>query len=335
MALVQADASAGTGIRMFNPFRDLPAVTSLLGRVFSSELKLDSGLGPQTLGWMKRFPSLAWLWFGLDAWFDSSLTGFVWHENGRIVGNANIAPLSATGRQWVLSNVAVAPNFRGRGIAGALVDACIDFAANHGCERVLLQVWESNVPARHLYERKGFKTVGKTRRLEFSHGYAPVSQLTSHAVAESWCWRHLRRGDTYTLANMAATLSSFEAQAFRSPLVAAFEGTSWNWLGHLGVIFGLGRQHRLVLCEGDSICGGLAIRTSRKPWSRLTIILAPTVQEKLAGPVAEKAALLASSQLGRKVLCDLPDGLALLGKRLCEEGFREMDSLLQMALTLS
>ena len=333
--MVQADATAGAGVRPFNPFRDLPAVTSLLGRVFGAELKLDSVLSPEALRWMRRCPSVAWLWFGLDAWFDSNLAGFVWHEGGRIVGNANIAPLSSAGRQWVLSNVAVEPTCRGHGIAGALVDACIRYVADRGGERVLLHVWESNVAARRLYERRSFRPVSTTHRLEFALGQ--VRALAERPEGgQALRWRRPHGGDSYALASIAAKLSPFDTQVLRPSAASAFEGASWGWLGDFGAVLGLGRrQVRLVLCQGDSVRGGVAVRTSRQPWSRLTILLAPTDLEECADPVAAKSAELASLQAGRRVLCDLPESLVLLSDRLGQRGFQHTDSLLQMALVLS
>ncbi|MHB0876183.1 MAG: GNAT family N-acetyltransferase, partial [Anaerolineae bacterium] len=165
MALAQADTATRTGLRPFNPFRDLRGVASLLVRVFGSEMRLEPGGNSRSLAMAIRYPDLAWLWLGFDAWFDGSLYGFVWEEHGRIVANANVAPLSDTGRQWVMSNIAVEPAFRGRGIASALVGAAIDYAANNGASRLLLQVWRRNEAAVRLYERYGMRVIGQTTRL--------------------------------------------------------------------------------------------------------------------------------------------------------------------------
>lgn len=60
-------------------------------------------------------------------------------------------------------NLAVLPAFRGRGIGRALLTRLLDDAERHGLCRVTLEVRVSNRPARRLYERCGFVTVGRRR----------------------------------------------------------------------------------------------------------------------------------------------------------------------------
>lgn len=48
------------------------------------------------------------------------------------------------------------PEFRGRGIASALLDAALGYAAENGADTVRLSVWEWRTGAIALYERLGF-----------------------------------------------------------------------------------------------------------------------------------------------------------------------------------
>lgn len=48
----------------------------------------------------------------------------------------------------------------GRGVGGALMQACLDHAASLGCDVVWLDVWEHNPRAIGFYERWGFAVVG-------------------------------------------------------------------------------------------------------------------------------------------------------------------------------
>src|SRR5215208_3180724 len=53
--------------------------------------------------------------------------GFVWIEDGRLVGNTSIYPGNLPGNStWIIANVAVHPDYRGRGIASQLVQASLD-----------------------------------------------------------------------------------------------------------------------------------------------------------------------------------------------------------------
>ena len=59
-----------------------------------------------------------------------------------------------------IANVATHPDFRRRGCAEALLVKMQEFLSEKGVEYVYLEVRESNVPARTLYEKLGFVAVG-------------------------------------------------------------------------------------------------------------------------------------------------------------------------------
>ncbi len=85
--------------------------------------------------------------------------GFVYVMDGALVGNVSVYPASyprALGATWILANVAVHPRYRGRGIAGRLVDAGLEMIRQRGGARVILQVNYDNEAALRLYARRGF-----------------------------------------------------------------------------------------------------------------------------------------------------------------------------------
>ncbi|NVB81841.1 MAG: ribosomal protein S18-alanine N-acetyltransferase [Kofleriaceae bacterium] len=55
--------------------------------------------------------------------------------------------------------IATHPDFRGQGVARAVLDHVLDVAKKTGCSLATLEVRRSNRPAIALYERAGFKTV--------------------------------------------------------------------------------------------------------------------------------------------------------------------------------
>ena len=59
-----------------------------------------------------------------------------------------------------IANVAVTKNYRGQGIAIALIKLATEYAKNKGVTKMMLEVRESNLPAIRLYEKLGFSTVG-------------------------------------------------------------------------------------------------------------------------------------------------------------------------------
>jgi ribosomal-protein-alanine N-acetyltransferase len=59
-----------------------------------------------------------------------------------------------------IKNLAVVPEFRRRGVATALLSRVMSEAARFGIRRTMLEVRQSNAPARQLYEKFGFVVAG-------------------------------------------------------------------------------------------------------------------------------------------------------------------------------
>jgi len=62
-----------------------------------------------------------------------------------------------------ITNVAVAPAFRGKGIAWQMLTAQMELAGQKGVKSFTLEVRVSNAGAIHLYEKLGFESVGIRR----------------------------------------------------------------------------------------------------------------------------------------------------------------------------
>ncbi len=81
-------------------------------------------------------------------------------EAGRVVGYAACWTVVD---QSELGNVAVAPEARGRGVGGALVDAVVERVRGRGATELFLEVRESNTGAQSLYRERGFEVIGRRR----------------------------------------------------------------------------------------------------------------------------------------------------------------------------
>jgi ribosomal protein S18 acetylase RimI-like enzyme len=101
------------------------------------------------------------------------LTGYVWEEDGAIIGVANIFRQGSTPRGYI-ANVAVLPEHRRKGIARKLTEACVDHARKRGDKTVTLDVIAENLPALQLYEKLGFETFASRHDLEYKRDH-PVS----------------------------------------------------------------------------------------------------------------------------------------------------------------
>ncbi len=78
-------------------------------------------------------------------------------ENGVVQGYLGIW---CTAEDGDLCNMAVAQNVRCSGVASGLLLQGMDSCRKQGMQRILLEVRESNLPARKLYEQHGFQSIG-------------------------------------------------------------------------------------------------------------------------------------------------------------------------------
>ncbi len=79
---------------------------------------------------------------------------------GEIVGTIGLRLIAGEGE---ITNVAVLPAWRGRGIAGQLLREALRIGTEEGTEAFTLEVRASNRPAIALYEHAGFRTEGVRR----------------------------------------------------------------------------------------------------------------------------------------------------------------------------
>ena len=64
--------------------------------------------------------------------------------------------------------IAVLPEFQGRGIGKKILTEIIKIAKRRGAKSMIFEVRVSNVPALHIYQKFGFKIVGRIKRYYMS-----------------------------------------------------------------------------------------------------------------------------------------------------------------------
>jgi ribosomal protein S18 acetylase RimI-like enzyme len=108
--------------------------------------------------------------------------GYVWVENKSIVGNLTLIPLRNREKgSYFVANVAVHPDFRGRGIARQLTERAIQHVRYHRGKQIFLQVRDDNGVAIHLYEELGFDEMCR-RTMWVYRPKGPSSLLLQPAV---------------------------------------------------------------------------------------------------------------------------------------------------------
>ena len=149
-------------LRAVNMFRDLPAVADLIELCFASTMDND---GQRYIADMRRASRddgfLKWASHMTES-ASLPLTGFVWEENGRIIGNASIIPFRDQGRRiYLIANIATHPEFRRRGIARILTRRAMKYGWEKKASALWLHVRDDNPGAIRLYQELGFQEIAR------------------------------------------------------------------------------------------------------------------------------------------------------------------------------
>jgi ribosomal protein S18 acetylase RimI-like enzyme len=149
-------------LRPLNVLRDLSAVADLIELCFSPTMDNDgqrylsdmrrSSRDDSFLHWASRVSETA----------SMPLMGYVWEEEGRIIGNASLIPFRDRGRRvYLIANVATHPDYRRRGIGRALTERVMKQARDKHAAAIWLHVRDDNPGAIKLYQELGFREVAR------------------------------------------------------------------------------------------------------------------------------------------------------------------------------
>jgi ribosomal protein S18 acetylase RimI-like enzyme len=90
------------------------------------------------------------------------MTGYVWEQDGRIVGNSSLIPFRDHGKRvYLIANVATHPDYRRHGIGRALTEEAMLQARAKNASAVWLHVREDNPGAIRIYEGLGFQEIAR------------------------------------------------------------------------------------------------------------------------------------------------------------------------------
>ncbi len=148
------------GLRRVNLNRDLGAIASLIEVCFASHMDASGRSTIHEMRALSRLGPLLRLLALMDDMVRGIGQGFVWEEDGQIVGNVTLFPARVPvelGRTTIIANVAVHPDYRRRGIARRLMEASLEAIAAGGGAAAILQVEEDNAGAVRLYQNLGFR----------------------------------------------------------------------------------------------------------------------------------------------------------------------------------
>ena len=131
--------------------RDLSAVADLIELCFSPTMDND---GQRYLSDMRRASRddsfLHWA-SRMTETASMPLMGYVWEQDGRIIGNASLIPFRDKGKRiFLIANVATHPDYRRRGIGRALTERVMKQARDKRAAAIAVQsrcstrsIWQS------------------------------------------------------------------------------------------------------------------------------------------------------------------------------------------------
>ncbi len=153
---IPAISSSSSGPRPFNLSRDSRQVLGLMDISFG---RIGAASGQRVLYDRLSISQANPLAGRLNIPSRGMVPGFVWEEDGKIVGNVTLLSSEIRGR-YLIANVAVHPDYRRQGIARGLMNEAISHIQSLAGETVLLQVESNNEGAISLYDSFSFIKLG-------------------------------------------------------------------------------------------------------------------------------------------------------------------------------
>lgn len=229
------------GIRPFRAHTDLYGVARLLEEAFRSEHRFPFSHLP----WMREIGIFLWTLSYFPS-FPETFEGFVWIEDGQVVGNVTVTRDWAQGNWYYISNVAVKKEYQRRGIARALMHASLEHIRRQHATRVRLNVRPHNEGAINLYQELGFKTL--EMRGEWILSALPL-HFPSNRVTDL---RPLRSTDARAVHELMRTVTLPDVRPFHARVFEPeWDEQLLEWLGDLCLArttqrWVLEREHRIA-----------------------------------------------------------------------------------------
>jgi ribosomal protein S18 acetylase RimI-like enzyme len=326
------------GIRPLRPARDLPGLADLIEQAFGSELSLGGENVLRELRFLGKLGPLSLLLLAIGGPVDGLLNGFVWEQDGRVVGNVTLSRPTAHARRWQISNVAVLDTYRGRGIGRSLVETALDAIVRRGGETAYLYVREDNPAAVHLYESVGFVAVDRLSSLALP-AHDPLPGAVTGRAAELRLLRRLRPDEGQALYELAVQARGAGQKWLGVPRRRRFvrtweerllERASSLWAAERETFWGVSAADRRLRA-------GISLRAS-SVWNqqphRLEVWVHPGYRGRLEPSLAQDVMALVAGLAPRRVLVSLPACEEAMAAALLERSFDRVRTLILLKLEL-
>lgn len=322
------------GIRPLHPARDLDGLAHLIEQAFGEELSEGGEQVLRELRLLSRLGPLSLLAIGMGSEVDGLFNGYVWEQEGRVVGNVTLSRPTRHPTRWQISNVAVLETWRGQGIGRRLVEAAINLVLRRGGHTAYLFVRQNNPAAIHLYKSLGFVEVDRTTDLKFANRPSMTEQAQPLGLLQRLQPQEAEA--LYGLASQAMGAGSrWLAPVRRRQFVRSVDERFFREIGAL--VSGERETTWGAFATGDRLRAGLSLRATRlwnpKP-HRLSLWVHPSYRGRLESLLAQDVVTLLAGEASRDVQVSLPACESAAIEALLGQGFLTIRTLILMKLDL-
>lgn len=283
------------GPRPMDVVRDLDGISRLIDLVFAEDIAVDGWQFQRDLAMLSAASPFLWGLRRISPEFRDAFDGFVWLERGRIVGNVTLARDDPARHVWTITNVAVDPDYRRRGIARSLMQEALAAVRQRGGGPLALEVRAENQAALDLYGQLGFRFVDGVATFRSRARVAgPLPQAGQARLATP--------ADGPRLFALALSVRSADAQLLSPVVESDFQPTTMRRLWHR--VQDLLRQEQrfwLVVDEGDRLTGAARARRRADATSSASITLHPDGRGRVEDAIIQSAIASCSGANGMSV----------------------------------
>jgi ribosomal protein S18 acetylase RimI-like enzyme len=268
------------GLQPVDPVRHLRSLADLIELCFASDM--DAG----GLSVVREMHFLSRLGPGLRLFTALGLTqppwdlGFVWVEDGRVIGSVSTTRSTAYPATWIIANVAVHPEHRRRGIAHALLQATLDLIRSRQGAEAILQVDDDNLGAIALYRQLGFEQV--TTHTHWMRPYRLPAPPHEPSPFDVRLRSPLEWAEQLALASRVRPAGLAWNQPLRPDV---FQPVLWKQIESL--FTGQTEEHWVVRVN-EKLVGSLSVHANWGGGDRLVLLVHPDYRGQLERPLLRR-----------------------------------------------
>ncbi len=327
-SMILTAAKGESGPRPLDIRRDLRQVAALIEEAFGPELDAAGWAALRELRMTAFLSPVLGLLAPPGQRPNDILNGFVWVEDGRIVGNVTVQRIPQFPSRYIIANVAVKKGYRGRGIASELMRLTLDYIARQGGAWAVLQVREDNAIARGMYQRLSFAEIMVEHRLQIPFiPDVPAIPLPSEDVElrllSDEDWRHVRHLSSRALPELARWWLPTRSAGFRNSSSSGIQR-------RLSRLLRVGHKVRWGLFLGSELAGVVDVDVLTYNEHRIDILLHPDLREAWSRPLLARALRYLQAYPDRPVNAILYDYQQPAIEALYDFGFKPFVVLVNM-----